>query len=101
MKISVKAVKTKLKEVLDPELNTSIVDLGFIYDIKLSGKNQVKIVMTLTTIGCPLMDFITDDVKNKLMELGFKKKDISIEVVFDPPWTVEKMSKKARKKLGF
>lgn len=101
MKISVKAVKTKLKEVLDPELNISIVDLGFIYDIKLLPKNQVKIRMTLTTPDCPLIDFIQEDVKGKITELGFKKQDIDIEITFDPPWTVEKMTKEARRKLGF
>lgn len=101
MKITVKAVKTKLKEVLDPELNISIVDLGFIYRIKLLPKNQVKIKMTLITPSCPLIDLIQEDIKTKITELGFKKKNIDIETVFDTPWTVEKMTKEARKKLGF
>jgi metal-sulfur cluster biosynthetic enzyme len=57
MKIDKKTIKNKLKQVLDPELGISIVDLGLIYEIKIE-KEKVKIVMTLTTIGCPLFSLI-------------------------------------------
>lgn len=85
---------------MDPELNISIVDLGLIYDVKIIKENQVKVVMTLTTVGCPLFDLIEDNIKNKIKELGFSKKNINIELVFDPSWSIDKMSKKAKKKLG-
>ncbi|NMB83800.1 metal-sulfur cluster assembly factor [Candidatus Roizmanbacteria bacterium] len=93
------AIEKKLSQVFDPELNISIVDMGLIYGIETE-KNRVKIVMTLTTPGCPLSSVIEAQIKEKLTELGFKAKDIEINIVFDPPWTLEKMSKKARKKLG-
>lgn len=89
----------KLEEVIDPELNISIVDLGLIYDIKIK-KNQIKIKMTLTTIGCPLFSIIEEDIKNKISELGFNKEKIIIELTFDPPWTIERISEKGKLILG-
>ncbi len=99
IKITKKSILSKLTEVMDPELNISIVDLGLIYEIKLM-KNKVKIIMTLTTIGCPLFSLIENDIKDKIKELGVKEKDISLELTFDPPWSMEKMTKKGRAMLG-
>lgn len=99
MKLSVAKVKKKLQEVLDPELGISIVDMGLIYDVSIH-TNSVKILMTLTTMGCPLISVIEQDIKNKIQELGIKEKDINIELTFDPPWTIDKMSKSAKAKLG-
>ena len=99
MKITKKIIVSKLTEVMDPELNISIVDLGLVYDTKLV-KNKVKIIMTLTTIGCPLFSLIETQVKDKIKELGIKDEDISLELTFDPPWSMEKMSKKAKAMLG-
>jgi len=99
MKIDKKTIKNKLKQVLDPELGISIVDLGLIYEIKIE-KEKVKIVMTLTTIGCPLFSLIEEEIKNRLKELGLKKEEIKLELTFDPPWTIERMSKEARAMLG-
>jgi len=99
MKIDKKTIKNKLKQVLDPELGISIVDLGLIYEIKIE-KEKVKIVMTLTTIGCPLFSLIEEEVKNRLKELGLKEEEIKLELTFDPPWTIERMSNEARAMLG-
>lgn len=89
----------KLEEVLDPEINISIVDLGLIYGIKIDGK-KIVITMTLTTIGCPLISLIEGDIKNKLKEIGIKEEDVVIDLTFDPPWSMEKMSEKAKALLG-
>jgi len=99
MKITNKTILSKLSEVMDPELNISIVDLGLVYEAKLV-KNKVKVLMTLTTIGCPLFSLIETQVKDKIKELGFKDSDITLELTFDPPWSMEKMSKKAKAMLG-
>ena len=99
MKITLKQIKNKLTEVMDPELNISVVDLGLIYRIK-TDKNRVRVVMTLTTAGCPLFPLIVQEIKDKIGELGVKKEDISLKLTFDPPWTMEKISKKGRKMLG-
>lgn len=89
----------KLEEVIDPELNISIIDLGLIYDITIKEK-KIIIKMTLTTIGCPLISVIEEDIKNKISELGFKKENIKIQLTFDPPWSIEKMTEKGRAVLG-
>jgi metal-sulfur cluster biosynthetic enzyme len=99
MKIDKKTIKNKLKQVLDPELGISIVDLGLIYEIKVE-KGKVKILMTLTSVGCPLFSLIEEEVKNRLKELGLKEEEIELELTFDPPWTLERMSKEARAMLG-
>lgn len=90
-------VMKKLKEVNDPELNISIMDLGLVYKVELS-KMKVEITMTLTTIGCPLFSLIEQEIYNKLHTLGLS--DVKITLTFDPPWTMEKMSEKAKAKLG-
>lgn len=99
MKITKDEIIKKITEVLDPELNISIVDLGLIYKIKTL-KNKIKITMTLTTIGCPLFSLIEDEIKNKIAELGIKKENIEIELTFDPPWSLDKMTEKAKAILG-
>jgi len=86
-----------LKEVVDPEIGANIVDLGLIYDLKIDG-NKVKVLMTLTSIGCPLAGFIIGEVESKLKEAGFE--DVEINLTFNPPWTPERMNKELRKRLG-
>lgn len=92
-------VMKKLEEVMDPEINISIVDLGLIYGIKIDGK-KVIITMTLTTIGCPLISLIEGDIKAKLKEIGIAEEDVVIDLTFDPPWSMEKMTERAKAMLG-
>jgi len=99
MKINKKTIKDKLKQVLDPELGISIIDLGLVYEIEIE-KKRVKIVMTLTTIGCPLFSLIEQEIKNRLKEIGLKEEEIELELTFDPPWSTERMSNEARAMLG-
>lgn len=88
----------KLKEVIDPELGINIVDLGLIYDVKIND-GEVKIKMTLTSPGCPLHGFFTSEVEEKISSLtGIEK--VLVGLTYDPPWTPERMSGSARKKLG-
>ncbi len=96
-KKELKKIKEKLYEVIDPELNISIVDLGLVYEIKIK-KGIPHIKMTLTTIGCPLFSVIEKEVKEKIKELGYK--DVNIELTFDPPWTMDMLSEKAKAILG-
>lgn len=94
-----KQLMAKLKEVMDPELNISIVDLGLVYKVE-SAKGKVKITMTLTAIGCPLYSTIEQLVINKVSELGINKKNIKIELTFDPPWSMDKMTEEGKAILG-
>jgi metal-sulfur cluster biosynthetic enzyme len=92
-------VLAELKKCFDPEVPVNIVDLGLIYDVKINGGN-VKIKMGMTSFGCPMKSFIVDDVKDKISKIkGVKKVDV--DLVLDPPWSPDRMSKEAKKKLGW
>jgi metal-sulfur cluster biosynthetic enzyme len=100
MQLTKELIQTTLEDVLDPELNISIVDLGLVYEITISKEKKVSIRMTLTTIGCPLFSLIETEIRNKLQTLGVKDNDITIDLAFDPPWSMEKMSERAKAMLG-
>ena len=93
-----KKVWKKLEKVLDPELNVPIVELGLVYKVKVK-EDKAKITMTLTSVGCPLFGLIEETVKEKIKELE-EINNVEIDLTFDPPWTMEKMSEKAKLKLG-
>ena len=114
MAVSVKKVRDQLREVIDPELQVNIVDLGLIYKIKVkketrsagsvqAGKSKIYILMTLTTPGCPLAGMFDALVKNALGKIpGLDpEKDMEINLTFDPPWTPKMMTEEIRAELGF
>ena len=94
------AIIEKLKLVMDPELGVSICDLGLVYDIAISQEGIALITMTLTTIGCPLFPVIQKDIEDRLMEIDGVE-EAKIDLVFDPPWTPEKMNEDAKIRLGW
>ena len=84
---------------MDPEIPVNVVDLGLIYDVKVRPENDVNIKMTMTTRGCPLHDTLVSDVKRnvgKINGIG----DIDVELVWDPPWNIDKMDPDVREKMG-
>jgi metal-sulfur cluster biosynthetic enzyme len=103
MKITVGQVKERLRTVIDPELNINIVDLGLVYKVKVgTGKAKVFILMTLTTPGCPLagvIDAMTRKSLEDLPDINIRK-DIDIELTFDPPWVPDMMSEEAKAELN-
>lgn len=88
-----------LKTIPDPEINVSLWDLGLIYNIDVDKKGNVNISMTLTSIGCPLFSTMEGQIKEKIGEIKGVK-SVDIELTFEPVWTMEKMSKKAKMELG-
>ena len=100
MKITSAAVKETLTSVLDPELNISIVDLGLVYDVQVRNDNEIYIKMTLTTIGCPLFSLIEQEIRNKLSHYNLSADKIKLDLTFDPPWSMERMSERAKAMLG-
>ena len=94
------AIIEKLKLVMDPELGVSIWDLGLVYGIAISQEGIALITMTLTTIGCPLFPVIQKDIEDRLMEINGVE-EAKIDLVFDPPWTPEKMNEDAKIRLGW
>lgn len=89
-----------LNAVIDPELDITIVDLGLIYDISFPSEKEVKIIMTLTSMGCPLFSTIHEDIHKALAPLGYSPDTIEIELTFDPPWDEDKMTEKGKAELG-
>jgi len=87
-----------LKDCYDPEIPINVWDLGLVYDIKIDD-DKVGIKMTLTAPGCMMGGMIAEDVENKLKALNGVK-DAKVELVFDPPWTPDKMSEEAKSQMG-
>lgn len=83
-----------LKKCYDPEILINIVDLGLVYDVDVEG-DRVHIKMTLTTPGCPMSTMIVDNVRQKVESIdGIKNAEV--ELVWDPPWTPDRISKKLK-----
>ena len=88
-----------LRAVEDPELGMDIVDLGLLYDVEVENGN-VKVIHTLTSMGCPVGPLVQHNVDEVVRALpGVEAVDI--ELVWDPPWSPEKMSDDAKFILGF
>ena len=93
--VSEEQIRNSLKQCMDPEVPLSIVDMGLIYGINISENNDVKIKMTMTTKGCPLHDTMVDDVTRYTKKVPGVN-NVQIDIVWDPPWTKDKMSDEAK-----
>jgi len=91
-------VRDSLKQCMDPEVPLSIVDMGLIYGIDVTDNNDVNIKMTMTTKGCPLHETMVDDVKRYAKKVSGVN-NVDVEIVWDPPWTMDKMSDEAKAKM--
>ena len=94
----------QLKTIYDPELPVNIYDLGLIYDIdcwtdEVSGLKKCKVIMTLTSATCSMSEVIVDLVKSIPARLEYLE-ELDVELVFDPPWSQEKMSDEAKLTMG-
>ncbi len=96
-------VLTALKDCYDPEIPVNIVDLGLIYGVKFDPaedeKQDVTIDLTLTSQGCPAHVTIGEQIKIRLLQLPGVR-NANVNVVWNPPWTPERISPDARKQLG-
>jgi len=96
-------VLSALRQCYDPEIPVNIVDLGLIYDVRVDSapndQNDVTIDMTLTAQGCPAHVMISDQVKSRVEQLPGVR-NATVNVVWNPPWTPERLSPDARKQLG-
>ncbi len=88
-----------LKGVIDPELGINIVDLGLVYRAERIG-DVVAVRMTMTTPSCPLGEMLLEDVRAALHEKFPQAAEVSVELVWDPPWSSDLMSRAARQQLG-
>ncbi|APH05941.1 metal-sulfur cluster assembly factor [Bacillus weihaiensis] len=88
-----------LETVIDPELGVDIVNLGLVYDVDMDEEGQTEVTMTLTSMGCPLAGTIVDQVKAALQDIP-EVKSTEVNIVWNPPWTKDKMSRYAKIALG-
>lgn len=93
-------IEEVLRTVYDPEIPVNIMDLGLVYELKVSDDGKVKIVMTLTAPGCPVAGDIVAEVQQKAEAIEGVT-DVYVHLTFDPPWNREMMSEEARLELGF
>lgn len=91
-------IREALHQVVDPEIDCNIVDLGLIYGITIDGA-KVTVTMTLTTPGCPMHESIAWGVKCALLNLKGVE-DVEVNVVWDPQWTPARMSDYGRERTG-
>ena len=94
------AVIDALKSVFDPEIPVNIYDLGFIYNIEVSDELKVNIHMTLSAPNCPVADSLPIEVRSRILSIEGVS-DAEVEITFDPPWSMDKMSDEAKMELDF
>ena len=96
-------VLSALKQCYDPEIPVNIVDLGLIYDVRFDAapdnEQDVTVDMTLTAQGCPAHVMISDQVKSRIEQLPGVR-NATVNIVWNPPWTPERLSSDARRQLG-
>ena len=93
------ALIAALRTVYDPEIPVNVYDLGLIYELKVDSDNEVEIRMTLTAPACPVAEIMPQQV-GAAVEKVEGVKAVSVEIVWDPPWSQERMSEEARLELG-
>jgi metal-sulfur cluster biosynthetic enzyme len=90
-------VWSALAEIDDPEMPVNLVDLGVIYGVEV-GEGVVRVRLTFTAMGCPASDMITSDIRERLLEEPGVR-DVVIDVVWDPPWSSERLTPDGREAL--
>ena len=96
--IKIKIIE-EIKKIYDPEIPVNIYELGLIYKIDVDEKNNVNIDMTLTSPNCPVAESLPKDVKKKVQKIEGVS-DVKLEIVWEPPWTNDKMSEAAKLELN-
>lgn len=93
-------VRAALKAVEDPEAGMSILDLGLVYGIALE-PGKVKVEVTMTSPACPAAPYIVDEAAAAIRAIAPEGTDVEVQLVWEPPWTPERMSEEARSRFGW
>jgi FeS assembly SUF system protein len=93
------AIKENLKKIYDPEIPMNIVDLGLIYQLEW-GAEEVTVRMTLTAPGCPVAGILADEVKAAVEKVPGVRA-AKVDMVWEPPWTPDRMSEFAKRQFGY
>tara|TARA_B100001121_G_C18572622_1_gene565753 strand:+ start:341 stop:643 length:303 start_codon:yes stop_codon:yes gene_type:complete len=89
----------EIKKIYDPEIPVNIYELGLIYKIEINNEKKVNIEMTLTSPNCPVAESLPKMVKDNILKLNGVD-DVDLKLVWDPPWTKDKMSEAAKLELN-
>lgn len=89
-----------LHGVNDPEVGVNIVDLGLVYSMEIRG-DHVRIVMTMTTPACPMHSYLTEEVRAAILSQREEIENVSVELVWEPPWSPQMISASGRRQLGW
>ena len=89
----------EIKKIYDPEIPVNIYELGLIYKLEVDEKNKVEVDMTLTSPNCPVAESLPKQVKENIMKIDGVS-DVSLNLVWDPPWNKDKMSEAAKLELN-
>ena len=90
---------SEIKKIYDPEIPVNIYELGLIYKIEIDDEKKVNIEMTLTSPNCPVAESLPNSVKDNILKID-EIKDVNLKLVWDPPWSKDKMSDAAKLELN-
>ena len=90
-----------LRGVVDPELGLDVLDLGLVYGVAIDDAGRMRVTMTLTSPGCPVSESLADEAETALAWALGPSTPVAVEVVWDPPWTPERISDTAARRLGY
>ncbi|HEX7891649.1 MAG TPA: metal-sulfur cluster assembly factor [Ramlibacter sp.] len=94
------AIEAALHRVIDPEVALDIVDVGLVYGVHVA-EDRVDVNVTMTSAACPVADVIVEDIEFQLDQSLPGNLKIHVELVWEPPWTPERMSARARLFMGW
>jgi metal-sulfur cluster biosynthetic enzyme len=93
-------IEAALRRVVDPEVALSIVDVGLVYGVTVTGE-RLHVRVTMTSAACPVVDVILDDIEHELDGVAPEGMHIAVELVWEPAWTTERMSERAKTFMGW
>lgn len=93
------AVEAALERVIDPEMALGILDIGLVYRVRVEPQ-AVHVLMTMTSAACPMGDLIVDDVREQLAR-ALPAREVAVELCWEPAWSPERLSERARHLMGW
>ena len=94
------SVRDALQRVVDPEVAMNIVDVGLVYGVTVTN-DQLHVLLTMTSAACPVVDVIVDDVGAELDRVAGGDRSVDVELVWEPAWTTDRMSARAKAFMGW
>lgn len=93
-------VREALRQVIDPEVGVNIVDLGLVYGVRIT-PDALEIDLTMTSPACPMGDLVVDDARDAVRRIAGERRDVRVNLVWEPAWEPSMMSERAKRTLGW